>query len=67
MTESQIQAVAQVDACLNNAGLPTYSDILQLLKEAGRILAIAQEHSADVFGSEFESAYSLQSEIESFN
>lgn len=34
MNESQIEAIATADAHTNNAGLPTYSELVALLRRA---------------------------------
>lgn len=37
MNEAQAEAVAAANAYLNNAGLPTYSEVVAMLKEAQRL------------------------------
>lgn len=37
MNEAQIEAVANADAHLNNAGLPTYTEVVSMLKDAQRL------------------------------
>lgn len=36
MNEAKTEAIAQADAYTNDAGLPTYSELLALLREARR-------------------------------
>jgi hypothetical protein len=37
MTNIKAEAIAQADANLNNAGLPTYTEVLEMLKDAQRL------------------------------
>ena len=38
MTDTQTEAIAQADAHLNNAGLPTYSELAALLRRSDDVM-----------------------------
>lgn len=47
MNDTQKEAIAQADAQANNAGLPTYTQLLAVLAGTVEALALAQKNSID--------------------
>lgn len=56
MNEAQVEAVANADAHTSNAGLPTYSELLEMVKECEVILTGEGGHEGGVFLDEIRAA-----------
>jgi len=56
MNASQTEAIAQADADLSSAGLPTYSELLVALRDCNSMLDLAYVRNENPFGARHEDA-----------
>lgn len=56
MNQAKTEAVANADAELNNAGLPTYSELLVALRDCNSMLDLAYVRNENPFGARHEDA-----------
>lgn len=66
MSEQKQEAIANADAHLNNAGLPTYTELVELLREAAKLGLTFDIGSAYIRRSYIDKQTELNNRIKAF-